>query len=401
MKIHQQQNGYIIVNAKVVTPERILCPGAVRIESGLITDIYQGPTAGRGSCPHDTLDAKGCLLLPGFVDIHADSLEMAIAPRPAAPFVPATILPTYDAELAVHGITTVFHCVGLADLGDIAKPSRTRSNAVKIVTAIRSFMPQALLRTRIHLRYEITDTASLPLVHQMVEKHHVDLVSIMDHTPGYGVFKDIEAYRQYYRRSGQPEQAADSKFAELNELRSKVDEQTLIDLVRSCHQHHLTVVSHDDHTPEKIQWAFDLGVEVAEFPVTLEAVAHARSHGMLTVFGTPNLVRGTSHAGNLRVADLIQKDRVDILCLDYSPMCSLLALFKVAELTGTCLTRVSRLFSLNPARSVKLDSITGSIEKGKAADLVLVDNRQPVPRVLTTFVNGRPVYQTIPCPPMA
>jgi len=49
-------------------------------------------------------------------------------------------------------------------------------------------------------------------------------------------------------------------------------------------------VSHDDHTAEKLQWALDLGVSVAEFPVTLEAVDFARAHGMATVFGTPNLL---------------------------------------------------------------------------------------------------------------
>jgi alpha-D-ribose 1-methylphosphonate 5-triphosphate diphosphatase len=136
---------------------------------------------------------------------------------------------------------------------------------------------------------------------------------------------------------------------------------------------------------------------VAEFPVTLEAVDYARGHGMQTVFGTPNLVRGTSHAGNLAVADMLASGRVDILCLDYSPMCSLLALFKTAELTGAPLAEVSRIFSLNPARAVGLDRITGSIETGKSADLILVDDRRTSPRLLTTFAGGRPVYQTIPC----
>jgi alpha-D-ribose 1-methylphosphonate 5-triphosphate diphosphatase PhnM len=88
---------------------------------------------------------------------------------------------------------------------------------------------------------------------------------------------------------------------------------------------------------------------------------------------------------------------VDILCLDYSPMCSLLALFKTAALTGAPLAEVSRIFSLNPARAVGLDGITGSIETGKAADLILVDDRRTSPRLLATFAGGRPVYQTIPC----
>jgi alpha-D-ribose 1-methylphosphonate 5-triphosphate diphosphatase len=296
----------------------------------------------------------------------------------------------------MHGITTVFHCVGLADLGDFTKPLRTRDKAAEIVRAIRTFAAGSLLQNHIHLRYEITDTESLPLVHTMVEDGLVDLLSLMDHTPGFGVFKDIEAYRDYYHRSGQTIAAADDKFAELLERHDRVDEGALQSLVRACQRQGLTVVSHDDHTAEKLEWALSHGVSVAAFPVTLEAVDYARSHDMQTVFGTPNLIRGTSHAGNLRVADMLMTGRVDILCLDYSPMCLLLALFKTAELTGAPLAEVSRLFSLNPARAVGLDRITGSIEIGKSADLILVDERRPSPRILATFAGGRSVYQTTP-----
>lgn len=384
---------FSICNARVVTPEGILDPALVHIEAGMIADIRQGVRHQQGE---NTLDAGGCLLLPGFVDIHADSLEMAIAPRPTAPFTPQTILPSYEANLAMHGITTVFHCVGLADLGDFTKPLRTRAMAAEIVQAVRAFATESLLRTRIHLRYEITDTESLPLVHGMVEDGMIDLLSLMDHTPGFGVFKDIEAYRDYFRRSGQTIASADDKFTELLERHDRVDGGALQSLVRNCHRQRLTVVSHDDHTAEKLEWALGLGVSVAEFPVTLEAVDYAREQGMQTVFGTPNLIRGTSHAGNLRVADMLTTGRVDILCLDYSPMCSLLALFKTIELTGAPLAEVSKMFSLNPARAVGLDGITGSIETGKAADLIVVDERRSSPRLLATISAGRSVYQTIP-----
>ena len=395
MNLNPLQRSFSIINARIVTPERIFDPGGLRIESGFITHIWQDSKGNKNRIGEDTIDVKGSLLLSGFVDIHADSLEMAIAPRPAAPFAPEIILPSYDAELALHGITTVFHCIGLADLDEFAKPLRTRKTAPKIVQAVRAFTPYALLRTFIHLRYEITDTKSLPLLSRMIEAGLVDLVSIMDHTPCFGVFKDIYAYRDYLCRSGLTIEAADAKYNELTQRRKQVEEALIKKLVESCHQHNLTVVSHDDHTAEKLQWAFDLGVSVAEFPVTLEAVDFARAHGMATVFGTPNLIRGNSHAGNLSVTDMIAANQADILCLDYSPMSSLPAFFKVAKITGAFLSQVSNLFSLNPARSVGLDGITGSIAIGKAADLIVVDYRRKVPRVVAAFVDGKLVYQTI------
>jgi alpha-D-ribose 1-methylphosphonate 5-triphosphate diphosphatase len=53
-----------------------------------------------------------------------------------------------------------------------------------------------------------------------------------------------------------------------------------------------------------------------------------------------------------------------------------------------------RLITLNAARAVGIDHETGSIEAGKAADMVLVDDRAKVARVVRTFVAGREVFST-------
>src|SRR3546814_2947171 len=45
-------------------------------------------------------------------------------------------------------------------------------------------------------------------------------------------------------------------------------------------------------TEEHVDEALDHGIAIAEFPTTLAAAAQARRHGMTTVMGAPNLVRG-------------------------------------------------------------------------------------------------------------
>ena len=57
---------------------------------------------------------------------------------------------------------------------------------------------------------------------------------------------------------------------------------------------------------------------------------------------------------------------------------------------GIPLEDVSRMASLNPARTLKIDHLTGSIAVGKAADLAVLDQNY---NVLFTYVDGECVYR--------
>lgn len=57
---------------------------------------------------------------------------------------------------------------------------------------------------------------------------------------------------------------------------------------------------------------------------------------------------------------------------------------------GIPMKDVSRMASLNPAKTLKIDHLTGSIAVGKAADLVVLDRNH---NVLFTYVDGECVYR--------
>jgi alpha-D-ribose 1-methylphosphonate 5-triphosphate diphosphatase len=52
-----------------------------------------------------------------------------------------------------------------------------------------------------------------------------------------------------------------------------------------------------------------------------------------------------------------------------------------------------RLASLNPARALGLQRELGSLEKGKQADLLLVQEKEGIPLVRAAWVAGRRVYE--------
>jgi alpha-D-ribose 1-methylphosphonate 5-triphosphate diphosphatase len=235
---------------------------------------------------------------------------------------------------------------------------------------------------------------SLLLLQEIVENREIDLLSLMDHTPGYGVFKDIEAYRTYRARSGSNIASTENMIIEMLRFRELVDEDALNDLVALCHRYNIVVASHDDHTEVKISRAKANGIGIAEFPVTWEAVQTARKMGLYTVFGAANLVRGGSHAENLSASDMITQGLADIICSDYSPMSLLQGLFKAASISERPFHELAKLFTLNPASAVGLDNRIGSIEPGKAADLILVDIQDGFSKVTRTIVDGRSVFVT-------
>ena len=72
------------------------------------------------------------------------------------------------------------------------------------------------------------------------------------------------------------------------------------------------------------------GVGIAEFPVNEETAREAAEGGDFIVFGAPNVVRGGSHTGWTKAADMIAKGLCSVLASDYYYPAPLLAAFRLA-----------------------------------------------------------------------
>jgi len=141
----------VIENAQVVTPHGILERASLKIEAGLISEIKEGEI--KSGAPR--LDARGGYVLPGFVDLHSDAIEKEIEPRPGSLYPQNIAIFELDKKLAACGITTIFHAVSFAE-GEIGV--RSNKMAAQIITDINRLAPQLKVTTKVHARFEITDT---------------------------------------------------------------------------------------------------------------------------------------------------------------------------------------------------------------------------------------------------
>lgn len=380
--------GFVINRCRAVLPDRVLEDTSVRIEDGTIVEIAQGR-----SLDADGMDAGGAWLLPGLIDIHSDAIEKAVEPRPRARFPTEVAVRELDRQLAACGITTMFHSLSFADMEE---GLRSNNAAATLIDEIHGLLPLLRVHTLIHARFEITDLGAVPYLQTLVGEGKVQLLSFMDHSPGQGQYRDVAAYKGYYGKVyGKSEDELDRILERKTQSRENGLEQAVAEMAALCRDNEIAMASHDDDREEKILWALLEGIAISEFPTNLETAQAAKKHGVLSCLGAPNLVRGGSQAKNMSARAALEAGCGDILCSDYLPLALLHAVFRLQAWGLRTMPQAAAMASLVPARATGLGATTGSIEIGKSADLILVEERHGQPDLLRTWVSGREVYATV------
>ncbi|MBC8078623.1 MAG: alpha-D-ribose 1-methylphosphonate 5-triphosphate diphosphatase [Chloroflexales bacterium] len=374
----------LLTNARIVLPNQLIERATLLLEDDRIAAI--DPVAPRADV---VVDLAGALLLPGLVDLHCDALEKDVEPRPNALFPLDFAVATADRRSAFCGITTIFHAVSFAH-GELGV--RSAATAAAIVASIAEARQHTLVDNRVHARYEVTDPHSMPLLGELLTGAQVDALSFMDHTPGQGQFKSLEAYQRHLRQSyGVDANAAvaiiDQKRAQHADAYDRV--RSLATLARAGD---VPLISHDDDSPGRVARMAEFGVRISEFPVNLETARAATAAGMHTVFGAPNVLRGQSQSGSMRAIEAVRAQVAACLCSDYAPSTLLAATLRLPQLSNLSLPQAVGLVTANPAHAVGLRD-RGELAVGLRADCIAVDTSRTYPQVAAVWVAGCPVLR--------
>lgn len=368
---------------RLVLPDRIVARGSLRLEGGRIAEVVEAPVPGGVPC-------DGAEAFPGFVDMHGDMIETEIEPRPGVDFPLKVALPHLDARLAATGVTTAYAAVSFSRAARDGGP-RSFDHTSALIRGLAAARDAMRIDHRIHARFDITFEGAVETIADLVAARSVDLVSLMDHTPGQGQYRDLERHvRQLAARSNVSEdearRRAEARIAARDRAASGLMD-TLRTVSRLCRDHHVPLAGHDDDTADKAALMADLGCAISEFPVTVEAARAARERGMMTAMGAPNAMRGTSYSGNLSAREAHAAGLLDMLASDYHPAAILPAIRTLAGDDGALPATVA-LASANPARALGLAD-RGAIAPGLRADLALCE---PGGRVVATLVEGVAVH---------
>ncbi|WP_024336480.1 alpha-D-ribose 1-methylphosphonate 5-triphosphate diphosphatase [Desulfotignum balticum] len=338
------------------------------------------------------IDVQGRLIMPGLVDLHSDSLERSIEKRKGVFFDIDFAVLNLDRQAAACGITTFCHAVSFDDneLG-----LRSPEEAEHCVRAIKAFndSPQALVKHRVHIRYEVGSERSFHIVTRLVEEGLVDLFSIMDHTPGQGQFKSMAAYVRYLTCEHQVPEHQIIEKARQKQASNARDWELVSTLAHTVGSAGIPMLSHDDDTLEKIDLIRALGIGACEFPITLEAARKAGDAGMHIFMGAPNLVRDQSTSGSLKASDVLRQDLCTGLVSDYYPESLLQAALMGKKHTGSPASAL-RQVTAGPGDYLCAPARPGRLTRGADADIIIVDQSHTWAHITHSLVKGRTVFNT-------
>ncbi len=372
-----------LTHARVVLPDRVLEDSAVLIDDGRIVAIEPA-----GARADREIDLCGQTLLPGLIDLHCDAIEKEAEPRSRVLFPLDFAVAQVDRRNAAAGITTPYHALSFANSEWGVRNNQT---AAEVVRTVRAFRQHSLVDNRVHCRYEVTDATSVDVLRALMDEGAVDLLSVMDHSPGQGQFKTLESYLQYMMGNHamsreQAEEAAQAKTRAKDGAVARVEA-----LLSHAQGLGIPTASHDDDSIHRIATMRNLGVAMSEFPITLDTARAAVSCGLPTILGAPNVLRGQSQSGSMRAIDAIRAGVASCLCSDYQPSALIAAAFTVEAQTDLTLPQAVALVTLNPAQACGL-SDRGRIAPGLRADLVAVAQVGTQPLISHTWSAGRLVF---------
>lgn len=376
----------LFTNATMILADEVI-KGTLTIADGVITDIDSGNTSVPGA-----IDLQGDYIAPGLVELHTDNLERHLAPRPGVDWPHRAAILAHDRELAGNGITTVFDAIRVGSI--LSSHGKGYGKyARQMADEILDTRDKGLLRIshHIHLRAEICSETLIDELAEFSADDRIGIVSMMDHTPGQRQFADISKFEAYMcGKYNFGEQEFQDYVDFLYGLQRTLGARHEAATVAAAQRLGATLASHDDTTAEQVATSHKYGVKLAEFPTTLEAAQACHTHGIATIMGAPNIIRGGSHSGNVAATELAQHDRLDILSSDYVPSGLLSAAIQLADLWGN-LSRGMATVTSHPAINVGL-SDRGTLSPGNRADFIRFSRPDKTPVLKETWSAGHRVF---------
>jgi alpha-D-ribose 1-methylphosphonate 5-triphosphate diphosphatase len=289
-----------------------------------------------------------------------------------------------DMGLVSSGITTFFY-----SLTDGFEPGmRSRETVRQILDFLDQQRAQMRAGVKIHIRHEQANTEDHDELVGWIKSGRIDLLSLNNHLPPEGNEKAFNRYLAGFKRRVPGDADAASDMIKGFQHRLPTGLEQFQELAALTSEYGVSLASHDDKSDADVDLSLSRGVNIAEFPMTLEMSHRFRENNVHVLMGAPNAVRGGSHVAAVSARDAIVAGAVDVLCSDYHYPSLFRAPFLLSELGFVEFPRAWDLVSANAAAATGLQGRKGRIEPGMDADLLLVSGLTGFSSDLKAVIRG-------------
>lgn len=380
-----------IVNGKIVSPKGIIEDGAVTVENGVIT--YVGSTAGipQDAAELETVDAAGKYILPGFIDVHVHGGMLEDFSKPSKAGI--------DAITKLHasqGTTTM-----LATTMTMPKDVLDEVLA-EVQSYMENDMPYAQLGG-VHLEGPFISPKwpgaqnpahIVPPNKDWIEQWEEQYPGLIKQVTFAPEREGSHELIRFLRKKGIAAAAGhtDATYEDIMSAQA-------VGLNHSVHMFNAMTPLHHRKpgtagailsTPAISAEIIADGIHVHKAAIKLLASVKT-DHNLLLItdaMSAAGLGNGDYMLGDLPV---VVKDNVCTLkesegTLAGSTLTMIRGFRYLVQEVGLSIERASEAASGNPAKLLRMDHITGSIETGKQADLLVVDNDLELQQI---WIKGR------------
>jgi alpha-D-ribose 1-methylphosphonate 5-triphosphate diphosphatase len=376
----------ILTNARLVLEDDVVL-GTIVFGPDGIAEVSDGVSAVAGA-----LDAEGDFVSPGLIECHTDNLEKHFMPRPRVFWPnPLAAALAHDAQMVAAGVTTVYDaiCAGGFDEDNDYR----REIFADMIDAVEEGVRENVFRIdhRIHLRCELTDWRLPTILEAHVDRPLVHLASLMNHTPGERQWRNVDHFKSFVMSDGRSEAEADALIDGRIARSREAVADNIAPVAAMLRMRGIPLASHDDTTQDHVTDAMALGCTISEFPTTVEAAQAAKTQGLASIGGAPNVVRGGSHTGGVSIRALARDGLVDALSSDYVPAALLQAMPRLTQDAGLSKHEAFALVTWRVADMLGLHD-RGRLKAGLAADVLRVRFLGATPVVRGLWRAGRQVF---------
>lgn len=333
-------------------------------------------------------DCTGRYILPGLINIHSEytAREAALEINKFFPF--SKIFKDVEMKFLMAGVTTLFHTVELVR-GRYRKDFASGPEMIKNIRELSQ--STTLIDHRTHMEFPLSFIDSMDKIRELIEGNFLDYISYL------GYFRSEKEryrevyYQEYVQRMMQLDEETVQKIVErVRELRSESNLEELAYIIKYAHYKGIQVGSTEWSSVQKLDFLQDCGINVIEFPPTMDTIIYAKKYGKKVLVDTMSLFKKQRDENTPDMLRAIEEGKVDILSSDTRSSDLLVGIFYIAQRIG--LPKAVAMSTVHAARAVGLED-RGIIEEGRRADLIVVrEGDDKIPLVQSVFKDGKRKY---------